>query len=257
MNNDEIPDFEVCKIDIHNTTISKLGIKPNNIYIITPAKVGSTNFSSTFRRNHTHGIDVVEHLIKNVSEPQLIISGIRNPLERNISYFFETYYMKDCEPRLKINNYKNIQNTYVCDNNDIYNYDIDLLINLFKMKTYHNSFTQWFNEFFDLTKINQIPFDKKGIQLYKINNNTFVLFYVLEYYESNINIINNFIENNVNNKKNSTTNKPINLIYKNFKNNLVLDNDYKTQLLNTDIMNYFYTDETIKLFYNMYLDNNE
>jgi hypothetical protein len=241
------------KINIEEITIDNLGITPENIHIITVAKVGTTNFSSTFLKSHTHGLNVLEDKIFNDKNKKLIISGIRNPIDRNISYFFETYCMKDCEPLLKINNYTPIQNTYVCDYDDIGQIDIFELIHAFKIKQYHNSFTQWFDEFFELTQINNIPFDKEnGLQLYKIDEQNYILFYILEKLDSNINTINNFLNININNNYNSTLSKPVKDIYNKFKKNIILEKAYLDQLLNTEVIKYFYTDEEIKKMYNKY-----
>ena len=49
-----------------------------------------------------------------------------------------------------------------------------------------------------------------------------------------------------------TTDKLTSEKYKDFKNKIKLDNEYKNKLLNTKIMQYFYSNEDIINFYNMY-----
>ena len=247
----------VEKLDFTKININDLGIDYKNINVITPAKVGTTIFSSSLGIYHTHGINMLEYYL-NKNNKNLIISGIRNPLDRNISYFFETYHYKDCEPILKFpddNNYNKI-NTFTCTKEEINNIEINDLINLFKNKDYiyHNHFTMWYEQFFNITKINTIDFDKeKGVQLYKINDDTYVLFFLLEKHINNKKDLEKFLNLELRDSHNLTSNKDISILYKKFKEIIKLDSNYKELLLNTDVMKYFYEDEYIKKFNLLYL----
>ena len=246
--------MSVIKLDIETITIDDLQITPDNIDTLTVAKVGTSNFSCSLNREHYHGLNNLLYIL-NKSNPSLIISGIRNPLDRNISFLFDTYYMIDCEPRIKSNNFENIQNTFICKQEELQNIETTDLIEIFKKKddNYHYHFNTWFEEFFDITKINTISFDKeKGIQLYKINDNQYILFYVLEKYTKNIPLLEKFLKIHVKNYENPTINKLTSEKYKDFKNKIQLDNAYKNKLLNTKIMQYFYSNEDIIKIYNMY-----
>jgi hypothetical protein len=245
------------KIDFTKININDLGINHKNIHIITAAKVGTAIFSAALYavRNeivtHSHQINVLENFL-NINNKKLIISGIRNPLDRNISYFFETFYMNDAEPILKFsdNEYKRI-NTFTCTKDEINNIEVNDLINLFKNKDYiyHNHFTIWYEQFFNITKINSIEFNKeKGVQLYKVKNDTYILFYLLDKYNDNKNDLENFLNMRLYDNRNLTSDKDVSNKYKEFKKNIKLDNNYKDMLLNTSVMKYFYTDEIIEKF---------
>jgi hypothetical protein len=253
----------IKKIDISHITIDDLDIIHDNIEVITLAKVGTTNFSSSLQRVytnglehvHTHGLNILEHILNN-NKKNLIISGIRNPLDRNMSYFFETFYMQSCEPILKYNNaYNSIQNTFVCNKHEIIDIKTNELIEIFKNKDYifHNHFTLWLEQFFSLTNIQTIEFDKeKGLQLYKLDDDNYILFYVLEKYKDNIDILEKFLKLSLYDKKNQIEDKYISNKYKEFKENIKLDYNYKESLLNTSAMKYFYSDEFIQKFHSLY-----
>lgn len=188
----------VESLDISKITIDDLDITCDDIEVITVAKVakvGTTIFSSSLLKGHIHGINSLEYILEQ-NKKKLIISGIRNPIARNMSYLFETNGMENSEPILKNSNntYERI-NTFVCNNDEITNIDTNDLIELFKNKDYiyHNHFTIWFEQFMEITKINEIPFDKeKGLQLYKLNDDIYILFYVLEKYNDNKDLLEKF-----------------------------------------------------------------
>jgi len=245
----------VESLDISKITIDDLDITYDDIEVITVAKVGTTIFSSSLLKYHTYAMNILEHILEQ-NKKKLIISGIRNPITRNISYFFETYGMENSEPILKNSNntYEKI-NTFICNNDEINNIDTNDLIEMFKNKDYiyHNHFTLWFEQFMEMTKINHIPFDKeKGLQLYKLNDDTYILFYVLEKYNDNKDILEKFFKLPLSNERNATSNKCIANKYKDFKEKIKFDNNYKDSLLNTSVMKYFYSDEFIKNFDSLY-----
>ena len=154
----------------------------NEVHVVTVAKVGSANFLHVCREKyktyHTHSLLHLKNILKN-KKNILIIVGIRNPVDRNLSYLFQTFrnnfYNKVCT---KKNNYKG-ENAFISDMN--LNSNIDKIIELFFQQSYHYTFNDWFQEFFDITNINQQNFDKKkGMKLYKLSNNNTVLIYTME-----------------------------------------------------------------------------
>ena len=66
----------------------------DKIRIITVAKVASSAFKHSLGReykvSHRHSLSHLKEVLES-EENTLIISGIRNPLRRNVSYFFQTY----------------------------------------------------------------------------------------------------------------------------------------------------------------------
>jgi len=246
----------MIKLDISKITIDDLDITHNDIEVITLAKVGTTIFSSSLKKGHTHGLNVLQYLLDK-NDKKLIISGIRNPLDRNISFFFESFDKDESEPIIfNIDNENEyIQNTFLCYKNEIDSIEINDLIDVFKNKdyVYHNHFTIWLQQFFEMTKINSIPFDKeKGIQLYKADNDTYYLFYVLEKYRDNKETLEKFLKISLYDEQNVTNNKDIAKKYKDFKANIILDYSYKDSLLNTSVIKYFYSDDLIQKFYSLY-----
>jgi len=260
----------VEKIDISNITIDDLHVKHDDIQVITLAKVGTTIFSSSLQRvytnginhNHTHGINVLEYILeknKQENKKTLIISGIRNPLDRNISFFFDSFFLEECLPELKLfdNMYCKIKNTFVCNKDELNNIESEELINIFKNKDefYHNHFTLWLEQFFEITKINEIEFDKeKGVQLYKLNDDIYILFYVLEKYNENRDDLERFLKISLFERRNVITDKEefIANKYKDFKKKINFDYIYKDSLLNTSVIKYFYSDELIHKFNSLY-----
>lgn len=238
----------------------------NNIEIITVSKVGSANFKYACEKHynkvfHTHSLLHLKNVL-NKKTNTLIISGIRNPLDRNISYFFQSFgYNKYNTLKMKSNNYKgeymyikdlNLQPIFLNNFQTIQNNTEQLIQYYFKYMK-HYTFNDWFKEFFKLTKIEKLPFNKElGYTIYDLPNNNKLLLYKLENLNNNkLNIcqyigIDDLININDNNNRYYKNN------YKEFKNKIKFTNDYKNQLLNTKYMKYFYTDDEIKMFYNKY-----
>ena len=134
--------------------------------------------------------------------------------------------------------------------------NINKLIKLFFIQDSHFHFNEWFNDFFKITKINiNKNFDKeKGYTLYKLSNNNYILFYTIEKLNDNINIFNNFF-NIIIEQSNITKNKYNNNIYLNFQKKIRFNFEYKKKLLDTYIMNYFYTKKDIIFFYKEFDEN--
>ena len=106
----------------------------------------------------------------------------------------------------------------------------------------------------EIDKINRVTKDNMicNICYEVINDNQYILFYVLEKYTKNIPLLEKFLKIHVKNYENPTINKLTSEKYKDFKNKIQLDNAYKNKLLNTKIMQYFYSNEDIIKIYNMY-----
>lgn len=66
----------------------------NEVHVVTVAKVGSANFlhvcKEKYKTYHTHSLLHLKNILKN-KKNILIIVGIRNPVDRNLSYLFQTF----------------------------------------------------------------------------------------------------------------------------------------------------------------------
>lgn len=234
-------------INIEEVTIDTLGISKDDIYVLTVMKVGTTNISTSLFKehnpiNHSHDLGNLQTFI-NLPKKKLIISGIRNPLDWSISFFFDTC----CKPN-------EFPQTYVCELDELINKKTELLIeSYFEKKEQFNFFNDWFKLYFDITKINELEFDKDtGLKLYQFNEDTYVLLYVLEKYEKNILLLENFLNIKMRNNINSVSNKDYKIIYNNFKNSMKMPMEYKKKLLDTDTMKYFYNEINIQKMYEKY-----
>ena len=232
-------------------------LKIDNIHINTVAKTASASFLDSLKDkfpkiHHGHSLLDLADVIKN-RRNTFIISGIRNPLDRNISYFFQTFaddFFNDV--KISKNNYKG-EYCFVMTKDELLNTNPLDLIKIFKSQQNHYTFNDWFYEFFSITKVLNEQFDKKnGIKIYQLPNNNHLMFYTLENLGANENFIKSFFGiKNFFHSNNSARRKDAE-IYKVFKSLLTLDSDYKQKLLQTSIMKYFYTDPTIESFFQKY-----
>jgi len=242
----EFSDTEFAELDINILNISL-----DNIYVFTAMKVGTTNFSSSlFARlnltehdgiKHNHTIDNLKTFI-NYDVPKLIISCFRNPIERNISYFFDLITKKE------------FPEIYLCEECELCNYSLQQLIehfykNMYKIEDYYEF---WYREFFNITKIDKNTLSKSGVKLYKINNNSYILLCTLEKYKKNIELLEKFLTFKLNDGMNDAKNKTIKDIYDKFKKEIKLDDNYKKKLLNIDLIKNLYNEEEVKYFYNKF-----
>ena len=231
----------------------------DKVIINTVAKVGSANFkaceySQTEKKHHGHSLLRLQNTLNKKSNC-LIIVGIRNPIDRNLSYLFQTYnknYYNDV--RTKKNKYKG----EFCYIPEVYDKKLnryaspEVIIDLYFKQKYHNTFNEWFKEFLDITKITN--FDKdKGVDFYKFPNNNTIMIYTLEKLTENEKYIKEHlgITNNINNINNSDRRNYCE-IYKKVKQKIVYKKEYLDNLLNTDIMRLFYNENDIKYFYSKY-----
>ena len=229
------------------------------VIINTVAKVGSANFlkckySQSTKIYHGHNLLTLQIALNNKSNC-LIIVGIRNPIDRNLSYLFQTYDKK-CfnNVRTKKNNYKG----ELCYIPKVYDTKMkryakpEVIIDLYFKQKYHNTFNEWFEEFLDITKITN--FDKdKGVDFYKFPNNNTIMIYTLEKLTENEKYIKEQlgIVSDIKNKNNSDY-RNYSKIYKQVKEKIVYKKEYLDNLLNTDIMRLFYNENDINFFYSKY-----
>lgn len=227
------------------------------VYVNTVAKVGSSSFlhslkAAKFDVHHGHSL---KHLGKILTEEsnRLIVSGIRNPLDRNISYFFQTCtdnFYNDVKTRK--NDYKG-ENCFVIEKDKFNQVSPLQIINLFFSQKWHYTFNDWFYEFFEITKIDFYEFDKNlGIGIYNFPNNNYLLFYVFEKLNSNIHFIESFFGITELAHTNNSENRIYRDQYKKVKSLINIPDNYKDKLLLTPIMNNFYSREEIANFYQRY-----
>ncbi len=236
----------------------ELKSRPKAVHIITVAKVGSSNFLHSMKNNkryviqHNHSLLNLKKTIDACTNT-LIIVGIRNPIDRNLSYFFQTYSDDFYNTvKTKKNNYKG-EYCYVCSNEELKKMDNnDLIKKYFDMK-YHNTFNDWFSEFFEITGINKHSFDKeKGLQYYNLQSNNVIMFYTLEKLNKNENEICKFLKIKELLHSNDSNEKHYKHKYQEIKKQIKYSKPYLDSLLKTDIMSFFYTQEDIESFYKKY-----
>lgn len=238
----------------------------NKVNIITVAKVGSANFLrckffKTKNIKHSHNLLDLKNILSKKSNT-LIIIGIRNPIDRNLSYLFQTFNSNYYDGiKIKKNNYKGVCGYIhgISDSNDpIYknsniniNFSSEKIIDKYFEKKYHNIFNEWFEEFLEITNIN--TFDKnKGISFYNFPNNNTIMIYTLEKLEENKQYIINMLGiKNLRNINNSKKRGYYN-IYKKVKEKITYKKEYLDKLLDTNIMRLFYNECDIKYFYSKY-----
>ena len=176
------------------------------------------------------GIRLYNIFIKNNKRPVYIISLVRNPIERNMSAFFQNkeYYTKQ-------HNYS----------------DTDKLTNLFYNLYDHDTPLMWFDrEFKHCLNINiyDSPFPKEvKYKILKSENFNILLMRVDIEDSIKENIICDFlgIKNFKLKNKNVGTLKSYNEEYKEFKRTVKLSEGYINRMLNSKFANYFYTNDEI------------
>jgi hypothetical protein len=249
--------IEDNKVNIHD-----LEIDINDIHVVTSMKVGTFNFIESLVQhicniekkssydfdisNHTHNLEYFKEILEK-DRNKLIITCFRNPINRNISFYFDTF----------IN--KNFSDMYLCDENDLYKYSYQDITNDFNKKKYliNEHYNSWYDEFFRISNIKYDYLKKNGVQLFKINKNSYILLCKLEKYENNIPLLENFLTFKLKNNQNNVNEKQhikeyTKKIYNNFKKCIKIDNDYKDELLNNDLIKFLYDEEEIKSMYNLY-----
>jgi len=238
--------------------------------VITVGKVGSQNFDTILiplfmKRPLTHSLLKLKEVLN--TSNNFIIVGIRNPIDRNLSYFYNIGNIPNNELseefQTKKNNY---QSQIINFSEKIINKSITDTIDLYFNTDIHNQFNEWFSEFFEITGINQKTFNKtEGLDFYELPNNNKIMIYTLEKFNSNLNNfrkifrLENCPEHNINNIIVNAYNSN-DCIWKDHynttKSQITYTQSYLDSQLNTDIMKFFYSDEDIQGFYNKYTVQN-
>ena len=232
-----------------------------NVHINTVAKTASSSFIYSIKNKYPNKYPNIHHGhslldLKNVVEKcdnTLIISGIRNPLERNVSYFFQTFpHNYNNDVKTAANEYKG-ENCYVMSVEELLKSSTLELISAFINQKNHFTFNEWFYEFFYITNVIDIEFDKKnGIKIYNLPNNNHLMLYTFESLDRNELFIKSFFGINKFIHSNNSSERPYDKKYRAFKRILTLDHEYKSRLLRTPIMKYFYSDEDIDEFFRQF-----
>jgi len=225
----------------------------DRIRIITVAKVASSAFKHSlnekYKVSHGHSLQQLKNVIYEESNT-LIISGIRNPLHRNVSYFFQTYSdEKNTGVLCKGNKYQG-DKCYVMKKEKILDIATDEIIKLFFKQSWHFTFNSWFEEFFDLTRIDTVAFPKElGYMLFPMDNNNWVLFYTFEKFSENTAFFESFFDIPELKHTNNADDRIYKDKYKSIKESIVFPKSYKQKLLDTKIIKQFYSTDDIKQFY--------
>jgi hypothetical protein len=173
------------------------------------------------------------------SDKVKIITGVRDPVSRNVSSYFQGMQTKD-----KVN------------------YDIENYLNEFQLVTNHNVPLYWFDH--ELKRhlginIFETEFNKDlGYKI--INKGKYEIFiYRLENLDSIIEEVRSFVgENNFSyTKKNITEKKVKNHLLSEFKNKVIFSNEYLEAMYNSKYMNHFYSRKEIKDFIKKYQQSND
>lgn len=227
-----------------------------HILVVTVAKVGSSNFLHSLKHKypviHHHSTKVLENTVNNSSNT-LIIVGIRNPLDRALSYLFQTYPDDGYnDVKTSKDNYKG-DYCFIATQNNFLKLTAKQIIESFFEKEYHTTFNNWFYDLFRITNIDKLSFDRdKGYQTYDLPNNNTLLLYTLEKLDENNEQLSKLLGIDHIIHSNNSANRVYNNIYKEVKSKIKFTDEYKSVLLDTDIMNFFYNTKDIENFRNMY-----
>jgi hypothetical protein len=226
----------------------------NLIFIYTPIKVGSTTLVTSIRIStiskfavlHIHDEECLEVLtgIKNIKIKDIIIYNsmlgknvyvidvYRSPIERKISTFFELIEMH-------FNN--NVD--------EIMTYSLNRITKRFNNIFLHIANDDYFMEKFEIPLPESFDFEKKYL-LIKENNIQYIKLRLCDskdWGEILSTILNNeiFIINDY-----ETSNKKINLLYENFKNNYKIPSNLLEELKKDSFLNYYFSLEEKEKYLN-------
>ena len=221
----------------------------DNIKVIVMGAVGGQNFKYTFNAN-TYSLLELKNILN--TSNNLIIMGIRNPIERNLSYFYQLYQIQSFTTFIKTkkNNYEGRNIDLISKITTISNEEA---INRYFNMDIHTDFNDWFEELFEITGINQKTFNKEaGLDFYNLPNNNKIMLYTVEKLDSNIENIKNILNLTEFINLNSSQNCFYKDHYNTTKSQITYTQSYLDTQLNTDIMKFFYSDEDIERFYSKY-----
>jgi sulfate adenylyltransferase len=219
-----------------------------HVYICTVVEAASSMFyhglKEKYNVDHNHSLSQLKKVLQ--TKNNLIISGICNPVDRNLSYFFQTYSNKRVNSmRYKENDHKG-EKYYVCNEKELLSKSIDEVIKLHKKSPHLHSFNNWFDDFFEITDIDTISFNKEqGLQLYKLKNDNYLLFYSVERLQNNMKILEDMFQVRFTYTNNSDAHI-YNQLHKDVKNKIIYYDTHIKQLFDTNIINHFYSIKTIK-----------
>jgi len=182
----------------------------------------------------------------------ILISSSRDPVARNISYYFWRF------SRNFINEFG--ENTYIGNRKYIKSLSIEELIKIFFSQNNHLIPIKWFEDAFkiwdiDIKSKDSKSFDKEiGFKIYK-KPNFILLFYRLEDLNSNINFILDYFKIDKFIKSNISSKMWYKDIYKKFLKEITFSEEYINKLYDSDYMRFFYTEEEINDFKKRWLKN--
>lgn len=216
------------------------------IYIISPAKTGTGSFLKSceivYPTVHSHNLDFLKDVLE--CKDKIIITGIRDPIARNLSYFFQTkndnYY----------NDFKTSKNNYqgeLCYIKDCPK-DYNDLIKVFFEKVNMLSYNEWLEEFLQVTGIESFN-KEKGYEKYILKNNNCLLLYTLEKLHNNKHEI--FNEIGISNEIKTNVNSSDE--YLQVKKKIKYEPDFVRPLLFTKELEFFYTKEQLQSFFDKYI----
>ena len=224
--------------------------------VITVGKVGSQNFDTILiplfmKRPLTHSLLKLKKVLN--TSNNFIIVGVRNPIDRNLSYFYNIGNIPNNELSKEFQTKKNnYQSQIINFSEKIINKSIIDTIDLYFNTDIHNQFNEWFSEFFEITGINQKTFNKTdGLDFYELPNNNKIMIYTYEKFDNNLSIFNKILRYNIITNINDIQ-EEYKEHYNNTKSQITYTQSYLDSQLNTDIMKFFYSDEDIQSFYNKY-----
>ena len=188
-----------------------------------------------------------------------IITCIRNPLERNISMFFnqlashESFYGlkdKDWQSNISIDDLKNIFIEKFDHENFLYWYDFNIFRN-FKIDIYSKKISEYgyviynHNDF----DIDKVKLNHQDSLLNVQNKNELILIKTELDNSIKNKVLSKFLDINISIEKMNQTieNKDIGLIYNKFRDNVKFDSNFLNKYLNSNFFRHFYIDDTQKI----------
>ncbi len=230
-----------------------MDIKFNNLRIVTVAKVGSTDFTlsckNKYKTTHRHSLLYLREILEKEKDT-LIIVGIRNPIDRNLSAFFQHFRdRRNNDLQTKKNNYKGEYGFTPISLKT----DTKTIIEWYFKKDIHNTFNDWFEEFFEITNIYDKGFNKdKGLDFYEQPNNNTIMIYTIEKLDSNNAEICKILDIPKLGYTNKGELRDYKDIYINVKKEITYKKEYLDKLLDTNIMKFFYNQSDIDEMYSKY-----
>ncbi len=230
-----------------------MDIKFKNLRIVTVAKVGSTDFTLSckdkYQTSHRHSLLYLREILEKEKDT-LIIVGIRNPVDRNLSSFFQHFRDHgNNDIKTKKNNYKG-ENGFTPISLET---DSKTIIDWYFKKDIHNTFNDWFEELFEITNIYDKGFNKdKGLDFYEQPNNNTIMIYTIEKLDSNNAEICKILDIPKLGYTNKGELRDYKDIYIKVKKEITYKKEYLDKQLNTNIMKFFYNQSDIDEMYSKY-----